>query len=174
MLTILDLMMKRMTKTCFMILIGYICMAATSVDGLQGKVKAVIDGNTLEVVTDEGDTYKIKLSGADCPEIGQSFGKEAKAYTEKLVTSKKVTITMIKRDRHGVRHGQVEFGKNKVLNEMLVKDGYAWVPERNNDQALNDLQATAQTEKKGLWKTETPTPPWVYRRQQTMLGPKGR
>ena len=42
-----------------------------------GKVVGIIDGDTIEVLHNN-HVERIRLSGIDCPEKGQAFGKRAK------------------------------------------------------------------------------------------------
>jgi endonuclease YncB( thermonuclease family) len=50
----------------------------------------------------------------------------------------------------------------------LLKEGLAWTSERNPIEELEVLKEKARESSLGLWKEETPTPPWIFRRQQTM------
>ena len=42
-------------------------------NGITGKIITVIDGNTVEILGDDTQTYKVILAGIDCPELTQSF-----------------------------------------------------------------------------------------------------
>jgi endonuclease YncB( thermonuclease family) len=70
-------------------------------DILNGKVTTVIDGNTLEVVTADAETYRIVLHGIDCPELGQEYGEAAKLHLEKMILSKEIMVEMMGKDRWG-------------------------------------------------------------------------
>ena len=54
----------------------------------------------------------------------------------------------------------------------LLKEGLAWTAEKNPSEDLEPLRQWAEQKGKGLWKEENPTPPWTYRRQQSMMKPK--
>lgn len=56
-----------------------------------GQVVSVIDGDTIEVPHNQ-NPERIRLSGIDCPEKGQTYGKRAKQATSDLVFGKDVTI----------------------------------------------------------------------------------
>ena len=45
---------------------------------LPGKVVRVVDGDTLLLLTSGNVEERIRLSGIDCPERKQAFGKRAK------------------------------------------------------------------------------------------------
>jgi micrococcal nuclease len=53
-----------------------------------------------------------------------------------------------------------------------LKEGFAWTSEKDPTPELEIHRTEAQQKSKGLWKESNPTPPWTYRRQQTMLAPK--
>jgi len=44
--------------------------------------------------------------------------------------------------------------------------------ERNPIDELESIKEKAKEKGKGLWKEQDPTPPWIYRRQQSMMQPK--
>ena len=133
------------------------------------KVVKVIDGNTIEVMTSDNETYKVKFKEIDCPEINQLFGIEAKKLTEKILLKKKVTVTIKGKDRWGNRLVSITLGNGKDINSELLKKGYAWHNSRlSSDKSLKSLETNAKANKIGLWESENPTPPWVFRRQQTM------
>jgi endonuclease YncB( thermonuclease family) len=54
----------------------------------------------------------------------------------------------------------------------LLKEGLAWTTERNPDPEFEAHRARAQEKGKGLWKERNPTPPWTYRREQSMMEAK--
>ncbi|UII34405.1 thermonuclease family protein [Fulvivirga ulvae] len=140
---------------------------------ISGKVIRVIDGNTIEILDSEKEIVKIMLSEVDCPESGQEFAEEAKKFTEKLTLKKRVMVELKGKDRWGNKLGQVTLNNGKLLHHELLKNGLAWAREESNE-VLASLQQAARTNKSGLWINEDPTPPWIYRRQQTMMAPKGR
>lgn len=134
---------------------------------ISGKVVAVLDGNTLEVFTSENETYKILLYGIDCPELGQEFGERAKMFLEKLVLNKSVNAEIQGKDRWGNRLAVVLID-GKDPREELLQEGLAWTAERNPIETFESIKEKAKQKGKGLWKDQEPTPPWIYRRQQTM------
>lgn len=136
----------------------------------EGKVINVIDGNTLEIDNGE-EVVKVMLKEADCPELSQEFGKEAKAFTEKLLLKKKVQVELKGKDRWGNKLAIVSYKNSRLLHEELIKNGLAWVPQ-NEDNSLQALALQARESKTGLWQKEEPIPPWIYRRKQTMMQPK--
>jgi micrococcal nuclease len=134
---------------------------------ISGKVLTVIDGNTLEVTTTENEIYKILLFGIDSPELGQEFGEKAKRYLEKLILDKNVNVEIQGKDRLGNRLGIILI-EGEDPRMQLLQEGLAWTAERQPIQEFETIKEKAREKGKGLWKEQEPTPPWVYRRQQTM------
>ena len=139
---------------------------------ISGKVTSVIDGNTVEVITPDNQSHKILLVGIDSPELEQAYGSQAKQFLQKLILNKNVIVQYKGKDRFGNVLAVVMInGKNDPRVELL-KEGLAWTSEKNPSEDLEPYRTWAERKGKGLWKQENPTPPWTYRRQQTMQKPK--
>lgn len=157
------------------LLIGFGILISVFVfaEQITGRVVTVIDGNTVEVAGDDKENYKILLFGIDCPESEQAFGDQAKNLLEKLLLNRSVKITIQGKDRWGTRMGVVVLeGSEDDPRYELLKEGLAWTAERNPIQELESIKEQARQKGKGLWQNENPTPPWIFRRQQTMMQPK--
>jgi endonuclease YncB( thermonuclease family) len=156
-------------------LILSICLGVHSlyaIDDIVAKVIAVHDGNTLTVQATNGEKYDVLLFGIDCPELGQAYGKSAKSFLEKMVLKKNVTVEFHGKDRTGKRIAIVLLKNEDDPRVELLKEGLAWMTERNAPQDLEPYIRWARAKKKGLWEEESPTPPWKYRREQSMAVPK--
>jgi micrococcal nuclease len=138
---------------------------------ITGTVVSVVDGNTIEITGDDNETYKLVFFGIDCPEIEQEAGDKARSFTEKLLINKKVEVEWAGKDRWGNRLAVVTM-EGKDLRHEILKEGWAWTAERNPIAELEQIKNAAKGEGKGLWKASEPTPPWIFRRQQTTLTPK--
>jgi len=161
-----------MKRIIFFLLAFFLYYMLFAGDSLTGKVKSVIDGNTLEIEVGN-EVHTIQLEGIDSPELGQEYGDHAKAHLEKLALQQKVTITFTSKDRRGNQLGTVLLNGNVDIRLELLKEGLAWTAERNPLPDLESVKEYARQNSKGLWKQENLTPPWVYRRQQTMMQVKG-
>ena len=139
---------------------------------LIGKVTSVIDGNTFEMKADDNESYKIMLFGIDCPELGQEFGEKAKKSLEKMILNKKVTVNIQGKDRWGNRLGIALIEGAIDPRYDLLEAGLDWTAERDPIQELETIKEKAREKGKGLWKEQDPTPPWIYRRQQSLTQPK--
>lgn len=160
-----------MIRVLVFFLFGIAFSEVMSNGGVSGKVIAVIDGNTVEVVDKDNTTYKIVLAGVDSPELTQEYGMEAKQYLEKMLLQKEVIVRFQGKDRKG-NHIAVVLKDELDPRVELLKQGLAWTAEKDPNPELEAYRATAQQKGKGLWKEENPTPPWIYRRQQSMMQPK--
>ncbi len=126
----------------------------------------VSDGDTIKV-TCNGRKVKIRLYGVDTPETSQRHGLEATQYTKQVVLGKTVDIRVIDTDRYGRSVAMVMQG-DLNLNEMLVRNGYAWVYGRYCKESFCDdfksYEKRARQQHMGLGVDNGPTAPWDYRR----------
>jgi micrococcal nuclease len=153
----------------------FICLFTTSINALaqevSGRVVAVLDGNTIEVMNVDNAKVKLVLYGIDSPELSQEFGEKAKNFLEKLVLNKEVAYKITGKDRWGNYLAVVMKGNTDPRIELL-EEGLAWTAEKNPLPELEEVRLKAFEKGKGLWKEEKPTPPWIYRRQQSMMQAK--
>jgi micrococcal nuclease len=130
-----------------------------------GKVIGIAGGDFISVSKGRGKV-PVHLYGIDCPEKGQAFGKEAKQFTREMVFGKVVEIVRVPGDGRAF----VAVGK-RILNEELVKAGYAWVYLKDCEypgcKTWKSLQMKARTDKLGLWADPNPIPPWEFRQQRS-------
>lgn len=129
-------------------------------------VTHVVDGDTIDVTLDTGETARIRMLGVNTPETVdprrpvECFGKEASAFAKSTLDGKRVRLDADpqadERDIYGrlLRNVTVEDGTD--FNATLVREGYAYAylsfpldPVRKKQ--LSDLQKEAETEKRGLW-----------------------
>lgn len=128
-----------------------------------GRVLAVSDGDTITVLCEE-TPRKIRLSGIDCPEKGQSFGQQAKLFTSTLVLNQEVKVVSIGRDRYGRMIGEVYLADGRNLNNLLLENGYAWWYQKySSDEHRHELQEIARKSSLGLWQDLRAEAPWDFR-----------
>lgn len=139
------------------------CVAAPYTLSL--KVTAIQDGDTLTGIDAKNVQHKVRLAEIDSPERSQPYGKGAKAALSKMTFGKLVKVDVSKRERWGRELGNVYLDNGVDVNGSLVKYGWAWVyrdyPHR---KILLEYEADAKADKRGLWKSEKPIPPWNWRR----------
>ena len=156
-------------KPFFAFLILLCCCSVLFAEEINGTVSSVFDGNTFESTLPNQETYTVMLHGIDSPEKGQNYAEQAKKMLEKLLLNKSITVMLKGKDRWGNRLGEVHMDGANDPRQELVKAGFAWTAERDPLPELEALKEEARASGKGLWKEENPTPPWTYRREQTMM-----
>ncbi|MCX8164529.1 MAG: thermonuclease family protein [Aquificaceae bacterium] len=145
--------------------------------GLPCTVIRVVDGDTFQCRLDSGEEVKVRLVGIDTPESspnpkahrdversgramkeGLRMGKLARGVTESLLTQgKRVSLEfdVQRTDRYGRLLAYVWLPDGRMLNELLVREGYAQVytipPNVKYQERLLSAQRKAREEGKGLW-----------------------
>ena len=134
-------------------------------------VKAVIDGDTIEV-----STYgRVRLLGIDAPEIGRGFdtpapfGREARDRLIALVLNRWVRLERDgpERDAYNRHLAYVMREDGVFVNAALVRDGLARVTARLPLSRLDELKRAereAQTFRKGIWGSAPQIPSTSYTR----------
>jgi endonuclease YncB( thermonuclease family) len=82
----------------------------------------VTRGNALSLLYNH-HTDRIRLSGIDCPENGQAYGKRAKQAASSLVFGKEVILQTHGLDKYGRTLADVLLPDGTHVNHELVKDG---------------------------------------------------
>ncbi len=139
---------------------------------VSGKVIAIADGDTVTVLTEENEQFKVRLAGIDCPEKTQAFGNRAKKALSEKVFGQNVRIEHRGKDQYGRTLGIVMMG-NIDINEYMIAQGVAWhfkryassQPQEEADR-YSKAEEIARKNKKGLWVQDNPTPPWKFREDQ--------
>lgn len=131
---------------------------------LSGKAVKIIDGDTFDLLSN-GNLYRVRLNGIDCPERGQAYYREAKAALGKFCNNRTITVTYRSKDRNGRLLGDV-YAANQYINLLLVQQGYAWhFKKYSTDVRLAKAETEARAVKKGLWADGNAIAPWVWRKK---------
>ena len=138
---------------------------------IEGLVVGVADGDTITVLDQQKNTYKIRLQGIDAPEKKQAFGEKSKQSLHDLVHGKQVRIEYDKEDKYGRIVGKITLDDLDICLQQLVL-GMAWHYKKyQNEQSVadrvvyNDAELKSKSLKLGLWAEETPMPPWEFRKK---------
>ena len=125
------------------------------------RVVAVIDGDTLDLVSD-GNKTRVRLIGIDTPEKDSHLYAEAKKKLSELVSDRDVALEfdVEKTDKYERQLAYIwtpsdgSFG-DILVNKEMVRTGYASVytvpPNVNHAKELVAAQKLARNEKAGLW-----------------------
>lgn len=117
---------------------------------------AVADGDTITV-----DGERVRLSGLDAPEFGQTCagsagqvacGRAARRHLADLIDGEPVACKTSGRDRYDRLLAEC-FAGGDSLNARMVADGWAV-----SDGAYPAEEAAARTSRKGLWATKFDDP----------------
>lgn len=118
----------------------------------QAKVVRIIDGDTIEIESGQ----RIRYIGIDTPETGGCHATQSTNKNKELVEGKTISLEkdISETDRYGRLLRYVYVG-NTLVNEILVKEGYAQVYTYPPDVKYNERFLAAQKEardnKIGLW-----------------------
>ena len=141
-------------------------------DQLVGKVIKVTDGDTVNVLTSDFETHRIRLSGIDAPEKRQAFGSRSKQALAGLIDGKTVNVEYNKLDKYQRVVGKITFNGQDV-NLRQIKLGLAWHYKKyEKEQDVEDrsiyanAEYLAQRDKLGLWYDGNPIAPWDFRKQK--------
>lgn len=127
------------------------------------EVVSVTDGDTFEI-NYNGTKTKVRLIGVDTPESvhpdskkNNEYGKQASNYTKSLLEGKtvKLEFDVSPTDKYGRLLAYVYLENGEMLNEKLLKEGYAQVatypPNVKYVENFKDIQKEARENKVGFW-----------------------
>lgn len=131
------------------------------------EVLSVTDGDTFEInYNGNGTKTKVRLIGVDTPESvhpdskkNNEYGKQASNYTKSLLEGKtvKLEFDVSPTDKYGRLLAYVYLENGEMLNEKLLKKGYAQVatypPNVKYVEKFEALQKEARENKIGFWNT---------------------
>lgn len=132
--------------------------------GLNGRVVAVHDGDTITVLVERREV-RVRLAGIDAPEQGQPYASAARRALGARVRAQPIAIDVRGSDGYGRTLGIAYVGGVNV-NEAQVRDGWAWVFRRYaSDPMLLAHEDEARRARRGLWRDPHPVAPWVWRQR---------
>ncbi|MBS0181885.1 MAG: thermonuclease family protein [Nitrospira sp.] len=152
-------------KKCSAVLCLILMLAGTTVvrADVVARVLMVHEGDRL-TIHHQGRKDMVYLRNVDCPELKQSYGKQAKRATAAYIANREVVVRDLKRDRQGRMTADILLTDGRQIAHELVKEGLAWVqPDGSDDQALKDMEELARAAGKGLWAETNPVSPWKWR-----------
>ncbi|QOT82231.1 thermonuclease family protein [Cupriavidus basilensis] len=97
--------MTSLLRYVLAIIFAVFFVSASAAD-FSGKVVAVLDGDTIDVLVDK-TPIRVRLAGIDAPEKSQPFGSRSKIALSNLVYAKQVLVQDQGPDRYGRRIGFV-------------------------------------------------------------------
>ena len=131
------------------------------------------DGDSFELADNTGRKLQVRLYGIDAPEKAQTFGEASRLHLLKLMEGRTFHIQTLYKDpykRHVALVYRIENGKvdDISLNQRQVQRGMAWVYDQfcTSDfcSTWKVEEALARQQRLGLWRNDSPVPPWQWRR----------
>jgi micrococcal nuclease len=121
------------------------------------------DGDTVKI-KDGSYEYKLRLTDIDAPERTQEYGLKSRRALMQFCKNTEVKVYISGQDKYQRRLGKLHCNSLDA-SEFMVKNGHAWFNRRYSmDYMLALLEDEARKNKLGLWNTEKPMPPWVWRK----------
>lgn len=135
-----------------------------------GSVIKNHDGDTIKLQTADRGVLTVRLSGADTPETGQAYWRNAKGALGALVKGRQATVSCYKTDRHQRNVCHVSVGTTDA-ELYLIRQGLAWYAFQFADEltttqqvAYRQAEQDAHQQRIGLWAEPDPMPPWECRK----------
>lgn len=144
----------------------FLAISVTEAGELSGLVVGVHDGDTLTVLVSR-EQIKVRLLDIDAPERKQPFGTRSTQSLAELCAGKDARVEGKGADRYGRTLGRV-ICAGVDANAEQVRRGMAWVYVKYapKDSRLYQLQREARLDRRGLWRDDSPVPPWEWRQTQ--------
>ncbi|MFN3598912.1 MAG: thermonuclease family protein [Aquificaceae bacterium] len=157
------------------------CQKSTPIENtVLCKVFRVVDGDTFHCILSNGEEVKVRLIGVDTPESkanekarrdaeksGKSveeivkMGKLSAEFTKRLLPKGEMVyleFDVQRTDKYGRLLAYVWLSDGRMLNELIIKEGYAQVytipPNVKYQDRLLAAQKYARENRKGLWGME--------------------
>ncbi len=130
-----------------------------------GKVRHVIDGNTL-IISTSTQEIRVRLGAVDCPRNGQYWGVAARRALLELIGGRQIAFESHGADGCGriiatIYLRDIDSHGWTDVNARMIARGYAWVMRRHYRQLpparrteLNRLERWAQRNRVGLWQSQ--------------------
>lgn len=130
----------------------------------EGTVTAVVDGDTIDVTTPDGDKLRVRLIGIDAPEIGRDgaasdcYAEEARAFVDELLYGHEVMLMTDDTQGDVDKYGRLL--RYVIIDEHLAEDiiigaGYAREYTYDKPYVHRDShvagETAAQIAEAGLW-----------------------
>lgn len=155
-------MYKLLTRIAFVLFFSLFTTSLFALTKNDVKVIRVIDGDTF-IIND--NLNHIRMANIDAPEKKQTYGYQSYLFLKDKLEGRVVTLDILSKDKYGRLISNVYINGESV-NEYMVSKGAAWVYKYYcKDERLYALEYKSKINKIGLWASDKPLPPWIYRSQ---------
>ena len=149
----------------FLLFFNVACESPQMAEGIPGKLKRVVSGQTIEVFI-EDQIYQLRLTGLNAPPLSQKpWGENAKQFLIDTLTSNSASPLLLietdlkVKDRFGRLQGYI-WSEQQLINQKIVEEGCAIVnltyTDGKYDQKLLNAQNYARIMGKGIWNPQQP------------------
>ena len=129
----------------------------------EALVVAVTDGDTVTVEAPDGRRTRVRLWGTDAPERDQPGGEPARAHCAAVALWQTVDVREKARDKYARLLAVLVRPEGWSINGNMVRMGHAWT---YGSPRWKKTESRARSERRGLWKDESPVPPWEWRKNR--------
>ena len=144
-----------------------------ALDKTEYRLANLADGDSFELEDAKKRKVKVRLYGVDAPEGKQAFGNVSRNNLLKLLEGRKLLIRTMYKDDYKRTVAIVYYSQNGKpdelsINQLQVQAGMAWVYDSFCTSSVCNTwkleEAMAQKARLGLWRDDSPIPPWHWRR----------
>ncbi|MEX0811581.1 MAG: thermonuclease family protein [Chitinophagales bacterium] len=115
--------MKKSIQSVLFIALFVLQFTAVFAQKQNGVIAKVTDGDSFEIIAN-GEKFKVRLNGIDCPEYDQAYGAEATEFAMQFLYQE-IKFESFGEDKYKRVIADIYFGE-KSINALLVENGYAW------------------------------------------------
>jgi len=154
---------RYLSRAAFVVLIAFFFQFPIQANALPAQQPAQVvmvhDGDTVTLRMD-GKEYRTRLIGMDAPETGQEpWGRKAKDHLQKIVKDSGgkvfVETDITRYDKYDRLLAYLWLDDTRMVNELMVKDGYAVLftiqPNSRYADRFIKAQRFARENKANIW-----------------------
>lgn len=135
-------------------------------DRIKGIAIKVHDGDTYDLLIEQGNTIRIRMEGIDAPEGGMPYYRVSKDSLKKILSNETIEVQITSIDSYKRCIAYTYLGDGLEVSREMIKKGLAWhYKEYNDEKELSHLEKESKEKCKGLWQ-DYPyvVPPWTIRK----------
>jgi len=171
--------MRPLSRVVALLAAGLLLTGGVRAESLEGRVAAVVDGDTLAVDIPGRGQWQVHLAWIAAPARLQAGGEAARSALGALAHGRRVRLDDPLRDGGGWRAqvwvappggrcGHADCPPTLDLGLAQLEAGMAWHDRRRHGQPPAALENYRQAEfaakirRLGLWAGKNPSPPWSW------------
>ncbi len=167
-----------------LLLLPFLLLSFAQAETFHCKVTEVINGNTINCLTEAKKQVKVRLYQIDSPESSQAYGQKAKQVLSDMIYGHTVKIENKGTDRYKRTLGVIYYiwtdnscrindpnlscsPLTTDINREMVTQGYAWYyPFTKKNPEYQQAEQEAKAAKRGLWEDKHAVAPWEWRKSK--------